>query len=198
MEDFMAQSESDFTIDFTPNDELTILAYTGSEKDLVIPDTIEGYPVLIIGEGAFRDKGLTSLVLPKDVQRIEKEAFASNKLTTLTLPDNLRFIGENAFASNGLTSLTLAKGTGAELSDGAFSSNKLTSIKLSSGIVRKHVFAGNPITRIAKPWTIPVDEEAFEKDFYEFYSKAGHETGTFEKKTAPGPGFGKTIIELHG
>jgi Flp pilus assembly protein TadG len=119
---------------------------------------------------------------------IEAEAFASNKLTTVALPPQVVEIGENAFANNQLTSVELSDASKAtfdkdtEIMAGAFKSNKLTSITLVPGTkVRNHAFDDNPIVEIVKPWTNPLDEEGFEKSFYEYYRSKGAETGLFKK-----------------
>jgi hypothetical protein len=44
---------------------LTITGFKGSASEITIPQTIDGLPVTAIGEFAFQDKGLTSLVLPE-------------------------------------------------------------------------------------------------------------------------------------
>lgn len=44
---------------------VAIVDYHGEEKDVVIPDKIEGELVKRVEEGAFKDKGLTSVELPK-------------------------------------------------------------------------------------------------------------------------------------
>ena len=45
------------------NDEITILEYNGSGGDVVIPSTIDGYPVVAIGESAFFDFLFYNLLL---------------------------------------------------------------------------------------------------------------------------------------
>ena len=40
------------------NCEVTIRGYKGSEENLVIPDTINGYPVRTLKQGAFRNNNI--------------------------------------------------------------------------------------------------------------------------------------------
>ena len=80
----------------------TITSYEGNQSgDLVIPDTINGLPVTIIGENAFlRCKGFTgSILIPDSVVRIEQNAFmgCSEAAGRLQLPSNLRVIQDGAF-----------------------------------------------------------------------------------------------------
>lgn len=52
-----ADMPSEFT--YTVNNSMaTITGYTGSSKDIIIPEEIEGYPVTGIGNEAFRSLGL--------------------------------------------------------------------------------------------------------------------------------------------
>lgn len=55
-------------------------------KDIIIPSIIDGATVKSIGELAFFDKGLTSVVLPNTVTYIGSDAFESNSLTSIMLP----------------------------------------------------------------------------------------------------------------
>ena len=55
---------------------LTITAYHGSSKKVVIPDEIDGYKVSVIGKHAFKDNTtMKSLVIPEGISEIRVEAF---------------------------------------------------------------------------------------------------------------------------
>lgn len=72
----------------TNNGSITILQYTGSGGDVVIPDTITGLPVTAVADNAFKSKGITSVVVPATVLYIGKAAFAScAKLLTITVDE---------------------------------------------------------------------------------------------------------------
>jgi len=83
----------------TNNDDITITGYLGTNPDVVMPDTINGYPVTTIGNRAFYNKSvLRSVLLPNSVTVIENYAFQNcNQLLSVNLPDNLTRIGTNAF-----------------------------------------------------------------------------------------------------
>lgn len=113
--------------------EVTITKYTGTDIDVIIPDTIEGAPVTKVGflsfeakwnvetitlpetitlicEGAFMDcSSLRSINIPETVTGIERSAFAAcTSLESLTIPEATEFIEMEAFtACESLTSLTV-------------------------------------------------------------------------------------------
>jgi tetratricopeptide (TPR) repeat protein len=76
--------------------------YTGTDKDIVIPEQINGEPVTGIGGYVFSNLGLTSVVIPNSVSAIGSEAFIRNQLTYVYVPDSLtsHFLGQGAFASD--------------------------------------------------------------------------------------------------
>jgi len=67
--------------------------------DLIIPDTIDGFPVTSIGSEAFADcTGLTSVTLPSSLKSIGDLAFyGCSKLTSLKIPSSVTSIGYWAF-----------------------------------------------------------------------------------------------------
>lgn len=89
--------------------------YTKPEGDLVIPETVnnEGitYTVVVLGDNALAEcQGLTSVVLPNSIRRIEAEAFVfcHNLNGAMVIPDQCTFIGCYAFwECYSLTSLTV-------------------------------------------------------------------------------------------
>ncbi len=83
-------------------DGLKLTRYIGEEKIAVIPETIDGKPVLAIGENCFKDSAVRAVKVPGSVMLIESGAFAGcNALTTLQLP----FVGNQATSThNGTTS----------------------------------------------------------------------------------------------
>lgn len=62
--------------DYTIEDgEVSISTYFGEEKNLVIPDTIEGYPVTYIGPGFAINGTPESITLPDSLTEIAEDAF---------------------------------------------------------------------------------------------------------------------------
>ncbi len=88
----------------------TIVAYNGTDTELVIPDTIDGVTVTAIGKSAFQgNKTITSVTLPNTIKTIGEQAFYQcSGIKTLDLPDNLTSCGKNAFAyCTSLTEVTI-------------------------------------------------------------------------------------------
>ncbi len=78
-----------------------------------IPSSIEGYPVLYIGEAAFEDNlSLESVNIPEGVVRINRYAFSRcDNLKEVNIPSSVETIGFSAFyACINLNNLTLNKG----------------------------------------------------------------------------------------
>ena len=67
--------------------------------DVVIPDTLGGYPVTSIGYEAFRNcTGLTSITIPDGVTSIDNNLFyGCTGLTSITIPDSVTSIGCDAY-----------------------------------------------------------------------------------------------------
>ena len=95
---------------YTDVDCIAITGYSGSEKNVEIPASIDGSPVTSIGEYAFYDcTGLAEITIPDSVTRIAYSAFAGcTGLTEITIPDSVTSIGGDAFVCcTGLTSITI-------------------------------------------------------------------------------------------
>ncbi len=67
--------------------------------DVVIPDTLGGYPVKALGDYVFEDKyNITSLVIPEGVETIGENCFDDCcYLEKLWLPSTLKYVGDWAF-----------------------------------------------------------------------------------------------------
>jgi hypothetical protein len=104
-----------------------IIGYNGSNKHIVIPNQISGHEVLSIGDYAFSDIQLTSVVIPSSVTSIGEEAFSNNELTSVIIPNSVTSIGWYAFSYNELTSVIISSSV-TSIGWYAFGNNPLTSI----------------------------------------------------------------------
>jgi hypothetical protein len=88
----------------------TIKYYVGSDTALIIPSTINGVPVLHIGDGAFQsNSNITSVVIPNGVTSIGRRAFfACDNLRNITIPNSVTsVVGGVASGSFADTNCTL-------------------------------------------------------------------------------------------
>ncbi len=81
------------------DDGACITFYDGEDEEVIIPDELDGYPVVAIGTEAFYAcMDVTSIQLPATVTEIGPHAFATCWcLTEINLPAGLTSIGEGAF-----------------------------------------------------------------------------------------------------
>lgn len=124
---------SEYSYSVNDDGTISITSYNGSETELNLPDTIDGYIVSgiadhafeanwditsvtmpnglsYIGESAFMDCGsLTTVSIPETVATVRRAAFAScSCLTEVTLPASVDTVNEEAFTGCGsLTKLTI-------------------------------------------------------------------------------------------
>jgi len=161
---------------------ITITGYKGSEKVLVIPETIGGLPVTIIGNKAFYRKDISVVTIPETVVTIEPMAFAENQLQSADIP-GCASIGYEAFAGNQLSSLVLAERL-SSIGPRAFINNKLSAITLPPKItnIGKDAFAGNPLSSITVGENRNLfTSQGFEPSFVNYYVGTGRKAGVYIK-----------------
>ena len=88
-----------------------LVAYTGSDTELVLPDCPTGKEYEI-GARAFKGmKDLTEITIPEGVTAIGHEAFRDcTGLASVTLPDSVRVISDKAFLNCNFTSFDMGDG----------------------------------------------------------------------------------------
>ena len=78
-----------------------VIGYEDGISSLVIPESIDGVPVVAIGDRAFRDCSTLNgdVVLPKSIVAIEKEAFMNADCLNgrIYFPQSLKLISDRAF-----------------------------------------------------------------------------------------------------
>lgn len=105
--------ESDFEFKLSEDGTfIKLTKYNGNAEHLVIPETIQGVPVEVIGMafGGCENNKMKSVVIPSSVKVIGNNAFGGYaSLEEVTLPEKLLYIEAYAFSNTGLTSVTLPK-----------------------------------------------------------------------------------------
>jgi hypothetical protein len=178
-----AQSEDDFDILQNRAGGITITGYRGSEKNVVIPETIGGMKVTIIGLRAFFNKSLTGVTIPESVTYLESQAFANNQLNALTIL-NCVIIGYGAFSDNQLTGLILPEGT-ATIGPMAFARNQLSRIVIPGSVIHigNGAFTGNPLGSVTVGANRNIDNgQGFDPSFTNYYASTGKKAGTYVKE----------------
>ena len=80
------------------NDEAIITGYSGGASILRIPATLDGYPVVAIGERVFENKDVAAVVLPEGLREIGWFAFyGCAALSNITIPASVTAIGYAVF-----------------------------------------------------------------------------------------------------
>lgn len=148
-----------YTDSVTHEQGATIIGYTGTlPEKLVIPETIDGYPVRTINDGVFSEAPIKEVVLPGTMLYLNTVAFELNetletvtigegvksvwrafnfcsKLKSVTLPSTLEEIGFRAFAQTALESVDLPAGL-KTIGEEAFFNSHLQTINLPEGLER--------------------------------------------------------------
>src|ERR1035437_3375386 len=78
---------------------VVVTKYQGNEKDVKVPDELNGKPVIGIGEYAFEEKSaITSIIVPEGITFIGYSAFSHcSSLPEFHIPDGVTIIDDFAF-----------------------------------------------------------------------------------------------------
>ena len=153
---------------------ITIIGYTGSSRNVVIPAQIDGKRVTIIGDGAFRNSNVDQVVIPDGVIAIGEEAFQSSKIQSITIPDSVVTIGEMAFQESNLSTVRLPQGL-TEISMGLFGEcQNLTEVIIPSSVTAIWGFAFFDTPNLKKI-TIPPSVTICEISSFAFNGRANED-----------------------
>ncbi len=139
-------------------------------KDVVIPETIDGVTVKIIGEDAFSDKDIESVILPQELYKIEYQAFEHNNIKEIELPKRVTYVGENAFASNQIKNLKLNNRL-KYIEKDAFYSNDIDFVEIPSSVEYMSFFAFSWNDDIKISFYKPDEYKIVFKNYYIFLTE---------------------------
>jgi len=131
--DLNIKSNDEYKYEIVDN-SVTIVEYIGSAKDIVVPDTIDGYSVKVIGEYAFWGRhGIKSLQLPDSIEVIEKSAFEQTGIKKFVFPPKVTVISESVFYESELGSVVLPEHVKV-IEGGAFGLTYITEIFIPDSV----------------------------------------------------------------
>jgi hypothetical protein len=146
-----------------------ITSYTGSSKNITLPNTFNSSPIIMVGDHAFGASGLDSVRIPSSYFFIGDFAFMANSsLSNVQLSQNLFYIGIGAFSLTALTDVTIPDSVKViERLAFALCSN-LTRITIGSDVVLGSIDEDD-------------DEyyDAFDHGFDDYYTSNNKEAGTY-------------------
>jgi len=150
-----------FVFDSATNTITDYLCYSGNDQgfdtitDVVIPAYIDGTEVKTIGYLAFYNNGLTSVVMPNSLTKIDTCGFELNSISFLVIPNSVTSIGGTAFRDNKLTTLTIPSSV-KTIGGNAFWNNDISDLVLNEGLetIGTYVFIGNDLKEITIPSTV--------------------------------------------
>jgi len=155
--------EKDFKTENAPDGKsVIIIGYTGKDTYIRIPPQIKKRSVISIGNYAFKNKQLNSVIIPDSVTSIGDEAFRNNQQTIVTIPNSVISIGDYAFTNNRLTIVTIPDSV-TSIGSGAFRDNQLTSVTIPDSVttIGEGAFANNQLTSVTIPDSVTLGRGVF-------------------------------------
>lgn len=148
--------ETCFTFDDVSG-KITDYDYTNENcpSDIIIPDTINDIPVTTIGNQAFFNNNITSVVFGNNVTTIGMEAFERNQITSLNITENLTDLGAYSFYSNLITSLVIPDNI-TRIRVYAFTNNLINNLVISDSVtsIEGGAFHSNYLTSVDIPTSV--------------------------------------------
>lgn len=148
---------------------ISVWGYSERVESLVIPDTLEGFPVKTISPSKGLTKGffVEMLQLPSTITAIEPLAFCDNSdLQTIHIPVSVQTIGESAFSHcTSLVSVTLPDGITCIEEGLFFNCASLTSLTLPDSVTEIKDYAFTHCTSLTSI-RLPLALENCGKDIF--------------------------------
>lgn len=109
----LSKMDYDYSYEILSDGTLRLYQYEGTDTNIVVPDTIDGRKVTVLGNSTFQyctqASDIESVTLPDSLTTIEKNAFYNcEKLKSVTIPQNVSSIGLAAFVE-GLSESSLTE-----------------------------------------------------------------------------------------
>lgn len=109
----LSKMDYDYSYEILNDGTLRLYQYEGTDTNIVVPDTIDGRKVTVLGNSTFQyctqASDIESVTLPDSLTIIEKNAFYNcEKLKSVTIPPNVSSIGLAAFVE-GLSESSLTE-----------------------------------------------------------------------------------------
>lgn len=178
---------------------ITIQSYNRNltEETLVMPDYIDGRPVVQIGRKAFKNAKFKKILLPQKLTQISSSAFQECKyleyvefsqrlqaigdmafigcrnLKSVQLPDSLSSLGKQSFSNTGLEKIELPKGL-KEIEKSTFSgchNLKVAVLKENLKKIGDYAFFDTAIKNVAVPLTVEYIGNSAFGNVYQFGNK---------------------------
>jgi hypothetical protein len=148
-----------FTFITNADNTITVTGYTGTNAEVVIPATTNGYPVVSIGDSAFAgtfsqpNPSLTNITIPNSVTKIGRGVFYHyTSLPTVVLPNSITQIGDMAFSNcSNLTDIVIPNGVAILGYQLFYGCSGLTNLIIGSSVtnIGSWLFVGCPNASIA-------------------------------------------------
>lgn len=158
--------------DKTKDGHCVILKYLGNERDIIVPETIDGWPVRTINAGAFVDdtenlndtndywinpnlENITSVFLPETVTSIYGAFRNLKKLESINIPKNVTYLGSAFQGCESLAEIELPEGL-TTIGSYAFEGTAITELILPQSLTTIHAYAfsGMKIKELTLPKNI--------------------------------------------
>jgi hypothetical protein len=133
--------------------------YNRCPAQLVIPESLGGFPVTKIGKSAFDRKQLTSVTIPDSVLEIGSHAFAGDvslgtnrALASVSLGNSVVTIGDNAFQNTSISDLTIPDSV-TRIGQYTFANSNVRTLHLGSAVaaIDTSAFERNWLTSLSLP-----------------------------------------------